>query len=107
VIDLTRVIEVVTDHDADDVAGWQAVTPIGESVTVRLRIVREGANGSEPPLVTTIAFVLHPVRVAVASPPSRLRQARVNSCSRSSCSTFLETVSGWGSARCGWRVDSD
>ena len=34
VIDFTRMIQIMGDHDADDHAGWQAVAPIGEALTL-------------------------------------------------------------------------
>ena len=45
VIDLSGMIEVVGDQDADDVARGKSFSPIGESVFFQFRVVGQSADG--------------------------------------------------------------
>ena len=51
-INLTGVIKIVGDHDADDDAGRQSLTPICESLAIQFGIIWERANRGQPALVT-------------------------------------------------------
>jgi hypothetical protein len=50
--DFPGMVEVMGDQDADDIAGWESLSPIREPFTVQLVIVCKGANGVEPASMT-------------------------------------------------------
>src|SRR5205814_6462002 len=50
-IDFAGVIEVVANHDLDDRACWQSLTPVCEPLLEESRVVGEIAQGGQPPLV--------------------------------------------------------
>src|SRR5215207_401502 len=52
VIDFAGMIEIMTDHNADDIAGRQSFSPIGEAVALQLGVVRKGTDGIKPTAMT-------------------------------------------------------
>jgi hypothetical protein len=51
-INLTGMVEVVSDHDADDVTSGESLSPIREAVFIQLGVVAQGADGREPALMS-------------------------------------------------------
>lgn len=52
VIDLASVIEIMGDHNADDIAGRESLSPIREPLPVQLAVILQRADGGEPAPVT-------------------------------------------------------
>jgi hypothetical protein len=52
VVDLAGMVNIMSDYDANEDTGWQVLAPVGEAVTIELGVVRQGANGGQPALVT-------------------------------------------------------
>jgi len=48
VIDFPGVIEIVGDHNADDIAGGEPIAPIRQSLTFELGVIRKSADGGKP-----------------------------------------------------------
>ena len=53
-IDFPGVIEVVSDHNADDVAGGQSISPIREALAIQLGIIAQSTNRIQPTLMSLL-----------------------------------------------------
>lgn len=51
-VDFSGVVEIVGDHDANNSASGQTLTPVCETVAVQFRIVPERTDGGEPTPMT-------------------------------------------------------
>ena len=59
VIDLAGMIEIMGDHDPDNVAGRQAFAPIGKALTVQFGLRVVDATGDIPSQQKTVRRMVH------------------------------------------------